>query len=329
MSQRRSVPEILDEAGLQVLGGTAHEIRYRSGAGARTVELVDLSSAAPLTRRQVEREAALGNRKRTLLICEKATDDARRWVLDTGAIDLAITSTGEVIVEGRSYNGPRQHERTRRAPKPSRAAVHRVCMLATTPLRQVDMARAVGVSQQAIATMAKVAEFPPTPMEPTARRETLAQWAATGSWAPKQPSLVRTHWYGLESPLRLAQAAVELAGELEVQTAVTGEVAADQLHPWRVPTRADIYASELIDLTVVGMHEATEVEANLTLLVPADETVLRTAAWWSRERAATERYPSKPHLPTADPVIVLRDLEAVTPLADGAAEAMSEWIAAR
>lgn len=327
MNLRRSVPEILDEAGLQVLGGTAHQIRYRGTEGARTVELVDLPSSAPLTRRQAERAAA-EHRKRTLLICEKATEDARRWVLDTGVIDLAITSTGEVIVGGRSYNGPRRNERTR-PPKPRRAAVHRVCMLATTPLRQVDIARAVGVSQQAIATMSKVAEFPHTPMEPAARRETLAQWAATGSWAPQQPSLVRTHWYGLESPLRLAQAAVKLAGELEVQTAVTGEVAADQLHPWRVPTRADIYASELIDLSVVGLHEASEQEANLTLLVPADDTVLRTAAWWSRERAATERYPAKPHLPTADPVVVLRDLEAVTPLADGAAENMSEWIATR
>jgi hypothetical protein len=111
---------------------------------------------------------------------------------------------------------------------------------------------------------------------------------------------------------------------LEVVQHAGGEVAADALRPWRMPSHGLVYAQELIDLSVVDLVEATAAEATLIVRVPADPTIWTTAAWWCRvfegEHAG---------VPTVDPVLVLEDLTAGTDTGDGAPERLVDWTAVR
>lgn len=309
------------------MGGGTHEIHFKAYGRHRTATLIDIPGDEPLTRSIAERIGRRPGPHPNMLVCNSVTADARRWILATAATDLIVTGTGEVIVDGRSHNEPRTDAADRRGHRSTRSsAVERITLLGTTRLRQRDIAAGVGVSQQAVAQMSKKTPLRATPIAPDTRRAVLHQWISTIADEPAAP--IRTHWYGLDSPFRQAEMAVNLASELEIPVAVTGEVAADQLRPWRVPTRADLYTSELIDLSVVGMVEAQPEEATLTLYVPRDTTLWHTARWWRDELAATGAPP--PLLPTADPIIVLRDLVAIAPeLDDGAAQQLAEWIAAR
>jgi hypothetical protein len=168
--------------------------------------------------------------------------------------------------------------------------------------------------------MAEKAPLPDTPMTEAARRECIAVLSSV----PVDDGLVETYWYGMAPVVEQVRDAITLAKELTVRTLAGGEVAADALRPWRVPTRGLVYAEELIDLSVVDLVEATADEATLTVRVPADPTVWTTATWWSR---AAEGDPAG--IPTVDPVVALEDLTAGADLGDGAPQHLADWIAAR
>ncbi len=157
-------------------------------------------------------------------------------------------------------------------------------------------------------------------MSQTDRQELLAALSPI----PADDGLIETYWYGTEPVVEQARKAIALGSDVTVRLLAGGEVAADTLRPWRVPTAGLVYAEELIDLSVVGLVEATADEATLTVRVPADRTIWRTAAWW-RDAAGLE--PSS--VPTVDPVVALEDLTAGPDLGDGAPERLADWIAAR
>jgi hypothetical protein len=187
-------------------------------------------------------------------------------------------------------------------------------------LRQRDIAAAVGISQQAVSQMAEKDPLPKTPMPEDARRERLAALASI----PADDGLVETYWYGMEPVVEQVRSAIKLGHELTVRILTGGEVAADALRPWRIPTRGLVYSEELIDLSVSDLVESTADEATLTLRVPADPTVWTTAAWWHRT-CDGEHF----SLPTVDPIVVLKDLTAGADLGDGAPDRLANWIAAR
>jgi hypothetical protein len=162
--------------------------------------------------------------------------------------------------------------------------------------------------------------IPDTPMTEAARRELLSKLSAV----PADNGLVETYWHGMDPVVDQVRSAIRLGTELTVRVLAGGEVAADVLRPWRVPTRGLVYAEELVDLSHFGLVEATAEEATLTVRVPADSTVWTTAAWWQRVSDAHQS-----DIATVDPVVALQDLNAGIDLSDGAPQRLSDWIARR
>jgi hypothetical protein len=300
--------------------GDAHSITYRVDGHAVTAEFIVAERMSSLA--QVLDHLSRRPGQRVLVACETITDEARSALLHHGAVDLSVADTGELVLSGKVYRtpAPRHPRRAVSERRRRRHAAERVCVLTREHLRQRDIAAAVGVSQQAVSLMAEKAPLPDTPMTQAARRECLAALSSV----PADNGLVETYWYGMAPVVEQVRGAIRLGKELTVRILAGGEVAADALRPWRVPTRGLVYAEELIDLSVVDLVEATVDEATLTVRVPTDPTVWTTATWW--RRLSEGEYAN---IPTVDPVVVLEDLNAGTDLGDGTPQRLADWIAAR
>jgi hypothetical protein len=302
------------------LAGDAHSITYRVAEHAVTADLAvaeRVSSAAPVLNQARRRPG-----HRLLVVCETITDEARSALLDDGGVDLSVGDTGELVLSGTVHRAP-VAGRPRRAVserRRRRRAAERVCVLTREHLPQRDIAAAVGVSQQAVSQMVQKDPLPNTPMTPAERRECLAALSAV----PADDGLVETYWYSMEQVVEQVRSAIKLGDELGVRILAGGEVAADALRPWRVPTRGLVYAAELIDLSVFDLVEATADEATLTVRVPADPTVWTTATWWYQVSEG-----ENVGISTVDPVVALEDLTSGTDLGDGAPERLIDWVVGR
>ncbi|MFA5710580.1 hypothetical protein [Mycolicibacterium sp.] len=318
--QSVSVPASLVDAGVQVISGDAHSLTYRQGDRAVTADLVfadRVSSPGSVLDRIRGRPG-----HRVLVICEAISSEARSALLAEACVDLSVTSTGELVLSGRTYRAPAvggPHPWTRERSWRRRAA-ERVCVLTDVHLRQTDLAAALAVTQQAVSKMVEKEPLSPTPMGVDERRKLLAELAVL----PADGGLVETYWYGTDPVTVQVRNAIRLGEELTVQVLGGGEVAADVLSPWRVPRTGLVYAEELVDLTAFDLVESTPEEATLTVRVPADPTVWTTAAWWQQIDDARHR-----DIPTVDPVVVLQDMSAGADTGDGAPQRLGEWIVHR
>ncbi|TFD27736.1 hypothetical protein [Cryobacterium lyxosi] len=134
------------------------------------------------------------------------------------------------------------------------------------------------------------------------------------------PGGITTHWYGLDAVTDQSNAVVAAGASAGVQVLVFGDSAADQLAPWRVPTRAVISATSGIALGKLGFAQTTDARATLTFTVPADQTIWATAASCS-QRTDT---------PTVDPVIAAWDVRRTGgPDADEAVQRIRDFVLAR
>lgn len=317
--QPSSVPARLVDAGVQVVAGDAHSITYRVDGRAVTADLVlaeRVQSPAALLRHVRHHPG------RVFVVCETVSDEARSALLADTGVDLSVGSTGELVLSGRTFRPPAAARAPRAASVRSwrRRAAERVCVLTRDHLRQVDIAAAVAVSQQAVSKMTEKDPLPDTPMSEAARREFLIELSSM----PADDGLIETYWYGIDPAVEQVRSAIRLGAELTVRILAGGEVAADVLQPWRVPTRGLVYAEELVDVSDFGLVEATAEEATLTVRVPADPTVLTTAAWWQRVSDA-----QRSDITTVDPVVALQDLSNGADLGDGAPQRLGDWIARR
>ncbi|GFG70310.1 hypothetical protein [Mycolicibacter senuensis] len=201
-----------------------------------------------------------------------------------------------------------------------RRAAQRVCVLTRHHLRQHDIAAALGVSRPALAQIVGRVPLPQTPMPPAERRKCLA-----ALWPfPVEGGLTETYWYSVDPVVEQVRSSIEFGGERAVRLLAGGEVAAEVLRPFLLPTRGLVYATQLIDLAACGLVEVSAEEATLTVRVPADPTVWATASWWNRVTDGEHACVSM-----VDPVVVLEDLAAGTVSGGVARERLIEWIADR
>ena len=196
-----------------------------------------------------------------------------------------------------------------------RWAIMRAYLLNGEPRSQAELAKETGVTQSAVSKSNNALDGLVV--------RSASGWKATDRLALWEafmaeyvgPGGITTHWYGLDAVTDQSNSVVAAGASAGVQVIVSGDSAADQLAPWRVPKRAVVYAASGIALGKLGFAQTAEERATLTFTVPADRTIWATAASWS-ERNNTL---------TADPVIAAWDVrrtggpdadEAVTRIRD-------------
>ena len=127
-----------------------------------------------------------------------------------------------------------------------------------------------------------------------------------------------TSWlYSLDSPQQTCERIVAVGKSLQIDTVISGDVAADRLVPWRVPTYTTVYTGDhrlAVHLEMTSAQGSDD--ANVELIVPGDTSVLRV------------RHEDEPTL--AHPTQVILDLQRLGGTdRHEAAERIREWLLAR
>ncbi|GAA4570086.1 hypothetical protein GCM10023176_27960 [Micromonospora coerulea] len=303
----------LVDAGLTVIPLDAEHVELQRGAAQAVLRVV--SSSAVLNPSDIA-SLRTQHQQPVLLIVPSATPAVRAaveaggwsWLVDTGRqVSGLLSMAGHQLPIGSGdAEAPSRRTRPGRVPWGTFTLLRR---LAEHPwATQQQLAALAGVSQprvsQALAALADQGLVHHTP----------AGWDVTDIDAAFQwwlhaypgPGGLRTLWYDLEPPVKQAETVIGLlrSGD-RGRTAVSGDVAADLIAPWRSPRRAIVYAQAGLDLTSAGLTPANEDDATLELIVPKDPGV------WPCPTAGAQ----PDSMPLADPLQVMWDMSR-TPGAD-------------
>lgn len=88
------------------------------------------------------------------------------------------------------------------------------------------------------------------------------------------PGGSKSWFYSLDAPADLAKKAVESVMDRGGELAISGDVAADQISPWRTPTQVTLYmtaAGSVREFDVVAANGRED--ANVEVIVPDDNSV--------------------------------------------------------
>ncbi|HEX6255845.1 MAG TPA: helix-turn-helix domain-containing protein [Euzebyales bacterium] len=183
-------------------------------------------------------------------------------------------------------------------------AVARVLLVAHTPLIQSQIAERIGVTQPRVSQVLNnllawdlVERIGRRGWCPSDHRRLLAHLLHN---APPPTEGVSMWWATAEQdPWDVT---LRCLPQL-LDARVSGDTAADLYAPWRRPALSIVYAAKTVDLHPLGLVAADGPdEAVLRLVTPADPTLLPEPATPRRFRGVT--------VPLADPIVVLRDVQA-------------------
>jgi hypothetical protein len=182
--------------------------------------------------------------------------------------------------------------RPRGRPSWGRHALMRALLFSDEPRTQVELAAQIDTSQAAVS-------------------KALKDWTGTvekvnGRWRAFEPEKlwnrfldtypgpggITESWYSLDPIIKQAEDAQATGPDV----LLSGDAAADTIAPWRVPTKALVYAKKGLPLARAKFAEAERDEASLEVVIPADPTIWATAAAWSA------------HPQTVDPVLAAWDV---------------------
>lgn len=179
-----------------------------------------------------------------------------------------------------------------------RWAVMRALLAPVPPMNQVRLAEAVGAAQGSVSHALQTLD------QLVAR--TNSGWVAT---APERlwdrfmetypgVGVVRTHWVSMAPPVEQARmiAAAILEADPGARVLYSGDMGADMIAGWRVPTRSAVYSDCAINPEPLGFAAAKGAESTLEFVMPHDPTIWRTAKLFSDR-------------PVADPLIIASELE--------------------
>ncbi|MFD4433341.1 MarR family transcriptional regulator [Nocardia sp. NPDC058497] len=266
--------------------------------------------------------AHAGRGERPTLYAAQSATPAVVVAARAGEYDLVTFDPPQVIVAGHVFLEPDRNQKNEYVHRNSgwgAQAVLRTLATANEPLHQTELARTVGISQQAVSQALKRAKEHVTREGHgwIAKEGTLQVWLAQY----RGPGGTVTHWYGLDDPAEQARSALDLLDELDLTGIIGGDLAADRYSPWQLPGTVRMYLPELIDFTPAGFSPAQPAGATMTVVVPQDLTIAHVAAAQARPYAGR-------HLIT-DPAITLWDLlhASTTPTAQEAAQHLTTAIA--
>lgn len=228
---------------------------------------------------------------------------ALRTAAIAGRVEMIGTDPDRVIIGGEDRLPRRQktppHIPTARSPW-GRWAVERALILSARPLTQLELAVISGVTQQSVS---KIVRHNPA-ISKTATGWTLnSVEQSLDDWVSNYPGPggLAANWYHLDPVTTQAQLVTNIADELEIPALQSGDIAAQEYAPWRLPTFGVAYSSESIDLSVVEFTPATSDESTFKLQIPIDKSIWPVANWYHAQKndAVTT---------LADPILAMWDL---------------------
>jgi hypothetical protein len=182
------------------------------------------------------------------------------------------------------------------------AAIVRLLIAAETPLTQVAIAEAIGVTQprasQVLRALVDADAVSVSARGYRGRRARLLELYAKRS----RPHLVEpeSFWFSLRPMIDQGRTITRAARARHTAIAVSADLGPDLLVPWRHPTITVVYAARRVDLGAAGFVPAEgRVDASIIVRHTDDPTLLSPSLGWS---------PSVDGIPIADPVQQWRDL---------------------
>ncbi len=262
-----------------------------AGVGAKVVDADHVRIGKSILRADVRARApysgeltsAAGARLRGSLLITPPINDATAAALDALRISHLDTA-GRVGIGGdarASSRATRTSRPTRRRSAPATSALLRELLVTHHAPSQHALAASIGVSQPRVSTILRNLQ-----QRGLVHRNTVG-WAVadrakllaaaeneSAGWG-----VIEFYWYGLDDPRSQVR---EVARHAEIgRVAVSGDVAADLIAPWRAPTSALIYTDPFVDPSAAGLAPVdTAAAATLIQRLPADKSVYsaKTAA---------------------------------------------------
>lgn len=261
-----------------------------------------LRRSEPLKPSHVHALAPRGPRGSVLLVVPAASGAALDAAEAAGVSVIVVgrrrpqVVTGRVLVPGRTIHlddgtgaAVDVHAVHRPGPRPWGTLTVARLLLAGVRSGQTSLAQSAGITQsrvsQALAGLARDGLVERTQTGDGRSRWQPATWDSLADWwlaTYPGPEGLSTYWYGFDTPVAQGRTVVSALLGADVRAAVSGDVAADVLAPWRRPVRAVVYAdvttpTPAIDLTGQGLTPSGPEEATLELVVPADPGVWVTS----------------------------------------------------
>ena len=154
-------------------------------------------------------------------------------------------------------------------------SVVRALLALGTGAHQVELAEFAGVSQPRVSQALRDLVGLGLVRRDPAGWVVTDKAAAIGWWCAHYPGPggMASYWYGVDPVVQQAYRVHELLATAGARPAVSGDVAADLVAPWRTPRHALLYAERGADLARAGLTPAGPAEATLTLILPADRGI--------------------------------------------------------
>lgn len=292
---------LLRRADVRITGGDlqALAISLPNGSG-RIVSL--MATAFSPTPSKIEADLAR-NPSSSIMYVVTSPGHAVLNAAARGDVDLISIDPPAVTIGGDSFLGSETRDketgtRHRKGKTPwGQLAAERALIVNGDPMKQVEIAEAALISQQAVSKALKSLDDLVVRLSWGWRAKDASRLINRWLESYPGPGGATTYWYSLDSPAEQAKAAVELARDLDSSPLVSGDAAADLISPWRLPSTTRLYLRQMVDFTDAGFTLAEPQDATLIVTVPDDPTLWTTAAL------------GKPReIPLADPLIVLWDV---------------------
>ncbi|QTX03603.1 hypothetical protein [Agromyces archimandritae] len=228
-------------------------------------------------------------------------------------LSVASIDDGLLVWNGRTHTQPQSTATAlalhRRSPW-GRWAVLRTLIRTDEPRTQAQLAHEAGISQPAVSnTLSSLGEDVRSERRGWRPVDRGALWDRFDA-EYRGAGGITASWYGLDPVTEQTTTALDAARTAGVTALASGDSGADAMAPWRIPSRAVVYAMAGVDLAPGGLAETTTDRATLDLIVPADRTLWATAQAWAGSEPAQ----------TADPAITGWDVRRIGgPDADEAA----------
>jgi hypothetical protein len=182
-----------------------------------------------------------------------------------------------------------------------RWALMRALLLDDEPRTQVALAKEIAVTQSGVSkAMSALDAFVTRSAGGWSASDRSRLWDAFMAEYPG-PGGFTSYWYGLDPIIEQSKAVAVAGVAAGIPVLRSGDPAADELAPWRVPSRAVVYAKASIGLEKLGFARTSAERATLQFTVPADQTIWATAGNWADQSNTT----------TVDPVLAAWDLKRI------------------